>query len=247
MAKQIQKKENGSTPAARADAWTAGQEHLSRKDLVIPRIIVMQAVSEKVKEGEAKYGEIRDSVTFELLGYFDKPVRFTPFHLQRMWSVYEIAGKNRTYKEMIPVQSDPTKPDYNDDWKYKEELNPLTSIERNRLMNFYVLLEGRNLPYVITFKGASSRAGKQMATQMYMLNKEKGLSPAAYQMELLPKKQQGKSGEFVSLEIRVSRGSTEDEVNRAYGWYQRIAGGGDDIKVDEVEATESSVSEPEHF
>lgn len=246
MQKQVTKKQqNGTVSVATAAAWSQGQEQLSSKDVVIPRIQVMQAVSEKVKEGEAKYGEIRDSVTFELLGGFDKPLKFTPFHLQRVWVVNEVSGKNRTYVETVPVESDPSNPKFNDDWKFKEEINPLTTIERTRVMNFYVLLEGRNLPHLLAFKGAGSRAGKQLATQMYMLNKEKALSPAAYQMLLVPKKQSGKSGEFVGVEVKVGRGSTQEEVEKAYGWYQRIAGGGSDLKAHEVEGAE--VVEPTEF
>ena len=72
----------------------------------------------------------------------------------------------------------------------------------------------------------SSKAGKILATQMFVKNAAAGKIPPAYVMELSGSKDKNDKGTFITLATSVKRESTQEEVNDAFKWYRTVTSGG---------------------
>lgn len=63
----------------------AGLENMEARDMVIPRLIIMQGLSPAVVAGEAVIGEIRSSVTKEVILGRDEECAFIPIYHYKEW------------------------------------------------------------------------------------------------------------------------------------------------------------------
>lgn len=233
--KAVSKKEKGAVAAHTAAGW--GRSEFSAQDLVIPRIELVQATSDKAKDGSAKFGDLVDSATSEKLGDFKQGIDCVPFHMTKVWVEKEWPhnAKKGNYKRTVQVTPE------NEDLPFEEVIDAMTTLKRTKVMNFFVMLKDKNVPYVISFKSTSLSAGKQLATQMYVLNASKNLSPAAIHVQIGSKTRSGDNGEYAVLDVKPGAGSLESEVGAAFGWFQRITSK-KDVKVtedSEVVQTES--------
>ncbi len=196
-----------STVATDLAAW--GGEPLTSRDVVIPKILAMQGLSDLVTEGKARFGEFVDSVTHEVLGSIEKPIEFVPFHLEKVWIISHRklgAEKFEFLKyEAVTAQNVNSYP------KLQEVIGD-TEFKYEYAMQYYVILPNDpSMPKVITFKSTSSRTGKVLYTQMYVRNRAAGLIPPAYVMELGGKKEKNDKGTFVVMEVKP-KGKTPDEL-----------------------------------
>lgn len=208
--------------AADLSAWGAPPS-ITHKDIVIPKILPMQGLSKKVMEGQAAFGEFRDSLNNELVGTLNKPFEFIPFFMEKVWIVFE--EKNGAMKFTKTVRIDTG----NEDWPYEEVVNGV-KIRRDRTMNFYVLLpeeveKGIAIPYILSFRRTSLNAGKKLATTMFVKNMAAKKTPAAMVCELGGVKTQNDKGTFVVMDIKEKRPSTNVEIAKAFEWLQPIAKG----------------------
>lgn len=250
MSKQVVKKEQAGALAAAADlsSWGSGQV-ISSNDIIIPKIWVMQYMSDKVKTGLAKYGEFRDSVNNDKFGDLETPMEVIPFHLEVKWMEYDVVKKpngerKREYKQTIPVQNNPNLPGYND---RLPRVDMDGSVERDRVMDYYVLLPselaaGGALPYVISFKRTSLKTGKKLALQMYVRNRDAGLVPPAVAFNLSAKSVSNDDGEFAVIEAATSRKSTDEELAEALKWWKQVQEGQAKVHDGSEEATEKDVT-----
>lgn len=218
------KESSGSlTDSSDVDAW--GSQELSSNDINIPRLLVMQGMSEMVTDGKAKFGDIMDNLEEKCVGGFDKPVEIIPFKLERVWRVQSAEGKGELIKT-VPVVSNPESPEYNDDMPF-EGVNEETgeAVKNYRAFRFYVLLasdveEGSVLPYMIEFKSTSLKAGKKLATTMFKKNPAAKLIPAAKVFELSVSKQSNDQGTYAVFDVKATRMSTDEEINHAFTWFK---------------------------
>lgn len=236
MKKEIEKKEQNKsvTISEEFQTWGATQE-ISANDIAIPKILSMQFMSEKVKSGEAKYGEFRDTMGNIRVGSIDEPFEFIPLHLVRKWVVYEMIKGKRSFLRIDPIVSTPTDPSYNDNLPYEGKEGDM-SVERDRVLEFFVLLPseiaaGGAIPYVIPFRRTSIKAGQVLSTQMFVKNKAMGLPPGGWVCELGGRSVSNDDGEFVSMDVKPKRAATKEELDAAFGWYKTIVAGG--VRVDD--------------
>lgn len=217
---------------------------LSQKDIIIPRILLMQGQSEKVLAGEALFGEFRDSVSNELLGGPKKPLDVIPFSMKKaiFVSEYEPKSKKYVYKETIDATAE------NEALPWEAD-----GFRRQKVMSFFVLLpseleKGGAIPKLISLKSSSMNAAKVIATQMYAINAaaQPWLPPPAYVMTLSVKLDKNDQGNFAVTEAKRGRLSTPEEVQAAFGWFNSIANN-EAVKVDEVPASSTDLKDPEHF
>jgi hypothetical protein len=135
------------------------------KDLLIPKILLMQGQSEKVLDGTCKPGDIIKSTTGEVYGSGRekdaKPLRFIPVYMYKTWVKQEVLGKGKfQYIETYPVTPSNT----SQKWESTEEIDGVSrNFKHTKNINFYVILEqdwGNPLavPHVLTFRSTSSRA-----------------------------------------------------------------------------------------
>lgn len=236
----VAKTANAIVSAADMSEW--GERKISETSIIVPRILKMELMSDKVKSQDAKFGQLRDSLTEECYGDFDTPIQILPITAEEKWAIYELDSKGkREYKEIIPVTPQ------NEHWKYKEG-----NIERDRIIDVYCLLAGdiealpedwesrglTPLPKIVGFRRTSLRAGKKLYTQMYVTNRSKGLPPPGTVMEVSNKEQDGKEGTYGVLDVKPLRAAAAVEMKLALYWFKAIKGGkakGDDS---ELKATE---------
>ena len=214
---------------------------------MIPKILPQQYMSEKVKNGDAEYGEFRDTLSNEKFGDLETPFEVVPFMLQKKWIEFDmLPQKNgslkREFKQIIPIQDNPLLPGFNDEIPLRDEDG---SVERDRVMDFFVLSpkeiqSGGATPYVLSFKRTSIKAGKKLATQMFVRNPAAGKVPPATVMMVSGKDTSNDDGSFVVVDCVPSRPSTGEEVEAAFKWYKIIRKDG--VKVDETEYQKEEVS-----
>lgn len=205
-----------------------GFSNLTQEDIMVPRLLAMQGMSEFVTEGKAKFGEIVDSLSEKVVGGLDSPVEFIPVKLEKSWRVEKKEGNKWLVKRVEPVTPQNEGRGFNGKDDDGEEVRFV------RTLNFFVILpsdilDGSDLPYHLTFKSTSLRGGKKVITQI-MRQMKMGKSPASAVFKLIPKKVSNDDGTFIVLETEVSRESKKPEVEAANNWAKTLSQG---VKVHE--------------
>jgi hypothetical protein len=208
-----------AAPATDLNEWGMGD--VSSRDVIIPKILVMQGLSDLVGEGKAKLGDFVDSITSEVLGSIDKPLSIIPLHMQKSW----IISRRKKGESKFEFERYEDVTSANEGYPL-EAADGDDTIKYEYALQFYVLRpEDPTLPYVVTFKSTSTRAGKALATQMYFRNKAAGLAPAAFVMELSSKKEKNDKGTFAVMEVKPKGRTSAEQEKEALNWFKVIKAG----------------------
>lgn len=240
MSKNLEKKASNAMSTEMTD-W--GQdEQVSAKEIVIPKILLAQMMSANVIEGQASFGEMRDSTDNQLFGDFDKPFEAVPFMVNRFWIEYSVitsksGQRKREFSAIVPIVTDSLNANYNDEL-------PLVDgdLERDRCVEIFVMIPEEiktmgdgALPYILSFRRTSLKSANKIITQMLIRNKAAGKSPAAVTMEISSTKRENDLGVFGVMDAKGSRPSTDEEVAACFKWHKVIRGAG--VKVDHSDVT----------
>ena len=135
-------------------------------DLIMPKITLMQKGSKKVEEEEAKVGEFRENVSNKLLGDKKTNLVIAPIDMVRkiyLENVKDNKNNNISYREYLYDKDNPLP---------EKENHPEGILTRNIAFQLFCLpideleehikANAMPIPYVLTFKGTSSYAGKQI-------------------------------------------------------------------------------------
>jgi hypothetical protein len=232
------------TTQADLAAWGVHESMLTSKDIQIPKILPMQAMSKLVTNGDAKFGEFRESLDNRVLGDLNSPLEFVPFFMEKCYVVMRLKEGKFRWNRSVPIVP------ANEDHPFEAQSEDGHAEKWYRTMNFYVLLpdevkKGCAIPYVLSFRSSSARAGQKLTTRMYVKNLQAGATPASMAMKLLGTKTTNDKGTFVVLDVETLRESTEQEVAECFDWVKKIRGG--NVKVDqsdlEQEATERATAQ----
>lgn len=237
MSKKEVVKKQESAVSAHTDMADWGVPEVSSKDVVIPKILCMQGLSELVVDDKAKMGDFVDSMTSEIIGnYSSKHIEFVPFHLEKIWIISKKVGNDFEFDSIESVTP------ANEGRAYNEVIDGV-EYKNEYCMNFYVLrLEDMSLPYIISFKGMSSKAGRILATQMYVRNRAAGKIPPAYVMSLSGSKDKNDKGTFITLATSVVRESSAEEIDAAFNWYKTVNAG--QVKAHEEQNVGAEAAQP---
>lgn len=233
------KDQNRELVAADPQEW-GGEVFVGSNDVVIPKILPMQGLSDMVVEEKAKIGEFRDSLSGDLLGSIADPMVIVPFYVQKAWDILEEDDEGDfKWTETIPLIENPLEAGYNDNLPWEDTVNGI-KIKRVRRMNFFVLVpkemeKGNSIPYILSFKSTSLREGKKLFTQMYVRNAKARKAPCAYAFVLGGTKQKNEKGTFVVPTVTLGRESTPQEMAEALEWFKTIKKG--KVKVDDSDLT----------
>lgn len=194
-------------------------------DIVIPKILVLSKNSKKVENGLGKIGEFRDTLSNELFGDDDNPVEFVPIGVTEKWLEYDIV-EERNKRKRVFVRSVPyvkSGPDKNSHLPYSEG-----KLERDRVIEAFVLLpmqvaEGSAIPYILSFKRTSLKAGKKLFTQMYVKNRQSKVTPYSVALNLTADKVAKDDFTYLVQDVTPSRKATDEEVAEARHWRQLLA------------------------
>lgn len=176
-------------------------EQILASDIIIPKLWLMQGLSDLVAADKAKAGEIRRSTNEELVGGPNSPVEFIPITFQNKWVIQEKVGKKFEYRKTVSrdgglqdamkIITDRT--GENLEWEFQHNG---TDWKRVKVLNVFALLVNdikaeqaefekfkktgevpdlnkTLLPVVISFRSTSYNAGKTVVSHF-----AKAMAPA---------------------------------------------------------------------
>jgi len=231
------------------------------KDLLIPKILLMQGSSERVKtEATHKAGDIIKSTTGEVYGSARdkdaKGLRFIPIFMYKTWVKHELLGKKKQYVETFPVTPENT----DMKWEQTEEVDGVTrTYTLTKNINFYVVLEkdfGNPLavPHVLTFRSTSARAANILMSWFAECNvaqkarQVKGpdgqlMLPFAKVFELGGKLEADEENSwfvFKTHEVDAIKDDKDERIAQCFNWYKAVKAYDHVKDVDNSDATEGS-------
>jgi hypothetical protein len=188
-----------------ANEW--GDVTLEQKDLVLPKILLQQSISEAVKQKKMQDGEFLNTLTDENMG---STVELLPFYKRESIVVEKYNGKKFIFDSIHPYDGK-MRP-------FEEEINGVR-FKNSHLYEFFALTKELGLPHIIAFKGTSNKVGKQLSTLMYASNIAEKLTPAGKWINYTSKVETNKDGDMyhVSAFSPLKR-STQEEVKECLKW-----------------------------
>lgn len=213
--------------AAPTGSW--GAENTTASDLVIPKLLIMQGLSEFVTDEkiQARQGEIRDSLEGRLLAKVGEPLRVIPFYFYNTWVEFEERNGKFEFTGVTPR-------DHTNETAPMEWVDGGKKRRRDKTINCYVLVEselanGEFLPYLLSFSRTGFKTGKKLVTLVEKLKQFK-LAPAHRVFELSTVKVQNDKGTWFGPEIQQVAETSAEHLTLAYKWYLTVSKGG--VKVD---------------
>jgi len=213
-----------------------GSTTLDSSDIQIPRLHLLQGLSEGVAEGDYKQGDILHTGAQEVLGGPKKPVEIIPFF------VTKVSQKFRT--DVTPKEYILTEPFANQPWEeenYEWEKNDGTKISC-KINNFktyivYAIIceddSGMGLPVSITFRSSAGKDGQKIASHfatVMQFNKLKSGTPNFQPQppwnsvwQLTSELKKGKNEAYFKWVAKKSRKPTEMELSECAQWEVAIA------------------------
>lgn len=245
--KAVAVKEETALAAPMDQAW--GSEELGAGDFLVPKLLLMQGISEAVANGDAQQGQILDSITNDVVGGITniktqecKVLDLIAFHSFKSWVEYKKNGDNWEYQATYPM----TKENMGQE---TEEVVEGETIRRDRSLNFYVLrpeqiAKGEGFPYVISFRRTSMKAGKKLATIAAQLRAlgNKPLAFKHFELSVIPL--ENDKGKFWGYDLKAGKQSTNEELNEAFKWYKTLQTA--EIKIDDKDLRGDAPKAAEH-
>jgi hypothetical protein len=226
-------------PAIIDEDMSWADEVINTEDIVLPRILLMQALSPLVAEKElAEPGDIVKSTTEEVIAPKGEALRIVPISSFKTWrKEKKVDGKWKFYSQ------EPHTPETaNRGWEEFEEMDPRTNKKEIfkwvRCFNFYVNLksdleaavkgESAALPCLISFKSTSFDTGKKIYSgiaegmTMKSVKNPKGLPAFSREYSLSSKKTVGDKGTFYTFEVIQGKLIPDQERAIASKWYSTV-------------------------
>lgn len=242
-------------------------EEVLKSDVVIPKVLLMQGLSDFVSERKAIAGDMVRSSTAEKLGDDKTPIDIIPLTFQNLWMISENAsgdGKKYEFRGYEPR----TAATESLEWDF---IKNGTKWKRTKVLNLFALLpadiEAQNaelkkfqetgeipdvdkvlLPVVIPFRNTSFKAGKEVATlfaKAESISRQVGKTVPAYGTTISLSCAQDKNDKGTFF---VFKATTAGKTNPAYRdaaatWYETLTRQEMKVAVDESDVVEAA-SEP---
>ncbi len=147
---------------------------LFQNDILIPKIWLVQAMSELRKSKQAEEGDFADSQTGEVLAEEGDSLNVVILKTFKRWQTFKmVTEKGKTKKEF--VSSEIMVLGKNEKLPYEETVDG-EDLVRRQVISAYVLLERDvvnqlDKPYIIDFASSSKLAGRKMVSDINTLNK----------------------------------------------------------------------------
>lgn len=151
-------------------------KELFSNDLLIPKVWLIQSMSEMRKQKKAEEGQFVDSQTEEVLADIGGMLRFVVLKTFKRWHTFELKKVGKEIEKEF-VSSEIMVFGKNHDLKYEETVDG-KDLVRRQVISAYVLLEkdavaGVNKPYIIDFASTSKHGGRVMVSDIATLNNRK--------------------------------------------------------------------------
>lgn len=235
-------------PAIIDEDMSWAEETVNTDDIILPRILLAQAMSPIVQEKElAEAGDIIKSTTEEVVAAKGDGLGIIPITHFKTWrkecQKFDKSKKAYSGKWKFYSQEPFTPANSNRGWEEFEETDPkdgeMTKFKWVRVFNFYVITkkdlelavkgESAALPNLVSFKSTSFDTGKKIysgiAEGMSMKSpvNPKGLPPFAREYKLSSKKMSNNSGDtYYVFEVTQGKLIPNEERAVASKWYSTI-------------------------
>lgn len=274
---ELQTQDGKSALAAGARSGLPQAPTALASDIIIPKLLLMQGLSELVNARKAQQGDMVKSTTAEKLGDDKTPVEVIPLTIHNVWMLQEDArgmGKweFRGYEPRTPNNE-------TDPWEFSKAG---TKWKRTKVINLYALLPGdidayakekerflkgvsdgddgidfdvdrALMPIVIPFRNTSFQAGRTVATHFTKaesLSAELGtlIPPYTKTMGLSCYQDKNDKGAYFVLDVDAKGKKTAPQhLPLAQLWYKRLVAAGHSLKVDESDTEETPASSDSSF
>src|SRR5262249_48883197 len=156
----------------------------------------------------------------------EKPLEILPFYRTAEWVVFRKDGDIFKFNRIEAITP------ANENHPFEFETDDGHDEKWYRTLNFFCLMPSEMedgtipLPYLVSFRSTSARAGAQLYTIMYKKNamrravvgREHERMPAGTVVELCGEKVKNEKGTFIVMKIKEKRPSKVEEFNIAYEW-----------------------------
>jgi len=227
-----------------------GGEDILSQSMVIPRLHLMQGLSEMVSEGKAQMGDIVRSTNGEKLGNGDKPVDFIPITFTNTWVLSEMVGQKYEYRSSEPM----TAKNQDLPWEFESQG---TMWKRTKSLNLFAILVNDALaekaerdkaakgempdpdkalmPVLISFRSSSYAAGKEVVTHFAKARKF-NLPGLVSVLQLSCTRTKNEKGTFYVYGVKNVGKTPPDLIEVANYWKSTLAT--KDVVVDSEESEE---------
>ena len=221
------KSTNTNLVLAPEGAW--GTEGVLSNDLILPRLMLMQALSGFVSDENigAKAGEIRDSIEGRLLGSAKAPVKIIPFFNTTTWVVSKEENGKFEFHKVEPRREGERR-------EYEEIINN-EKYHNSACIKIYCLVyddlkTGMVTPYEVSFKSYSFKHAGRSFAQLASKLKANGKPLASAVFELGAGKEENAKGQFFCYTLGFAKDekgqvmmTTQEELAQAYAQYKQIS------------------------
>ena len=211
----------------------AGEE-IDSMDILIPRLTLAQGLTKAVAKGKVPVGNYFNSTDLNVLGDSVEALVISSY---KIWQEYKVVpnGKDE-YLGTIDYYGNENLP-----YQYKNEKGEDCS--RKQVLGFYCLLldeikKGVAFPYVIDFKGASKKAGRELTSHFAKL-RSVNLPSFAKVFNFGTELVEDEHTYYVKT-VDMGRNITAEELGAVKNWITELKKNKDRIKVDDSEEREAN-------
>ena len=200
-------------------------------DIIVPRILLMQAMSPQVTNAQAQMGEIRDSIDGALLGNEKHPLDIVICHRFKTISVMK-GDKGEEFGGILPGTPE--------NWMLPYEENEeqpdggFVKIQRRKTYNYYVLpleLDGEGLPFLISLSRTGTTTAKIINTKILQEQyKHHPMWTIAFQLSPV-RETNDKKQVFFSYKVKHTGAADKKISDIAESWNQMLTGRELEVKV----------------
>ena len=234
---QLVKKEE--TQIVEHQATTPANEAILKTDVILPKLLLMQGLSEFVAQRKAQMGDMVKSTTVEVIGGPDKDISFIPLMHTNEWRMEEMVGGKYEYRGTEPrTARNETLP-----WEFEDKG---TKWRRTKVINVYALLpddidaeaieierakedgDGFDLnkvlmPVVISFRSTGYNAGKTVVTHFAKAQSmaQYGAKAYAYSLNLSCAEDKNDKGTYYVFNVDLSKSAkiSKEQLKKAQEWH----------------------------
>lgn len=212
-----------------------GNEDLEAKDVLIPRILLAQQMSEAVSENDIKPGQFYRSTDKKVYGGGKTSFSCLVIKQFKNWVIEVKKGDRFEFEKTLPYNPvDASLP-----WDFSEEGQ---TKRRNECFNFYVIsladIEAKEVfPSLLSFRRTQVSCAKAIISYMTLMKSYRAPS-CSYVLDFTSTLKENDLGRFYIPEMKKGRQATVEEITICKQWFDAISHGNVKIAPEEGEATE---------
>ena len=232
--KDIEKKAPADLPARVSGKAPAGMEEVDmQQDVIMPRVAILQGLSQMIVDGKGNVGDLADSLSKENLG---KELIFIPVFLFKTRVMFEV-GKGLVMMSRNGLTISQASTEYQD--KIGKSCDDLPEAQwdgsnppkLSLVYNFPAIKVGREneFPISISLMRTSAKAGKTLISLAAM----SGEDMFARKYKLTTSVEKNDKGTYAIAHVELVGRCSDEEYAVGKKWYQSLRGRKIDVDMDE--------------